>query len=677
MPNDSTELLDGLATFEAGINAGIVFELLGKNQLANALNVTVRGSFAAARPPFYKLTFDADSLALLASALATGPFQGWCFYKPDFGPEGFVASIGGRLFFIVPDPFARTATVTEVTIPGDPNPPNDLQAWLWQSEKWVIVQQGIKNPIFFDGKTSVRSNYATSVPFSTTTTANFTIPAVGTNVVVAFTSVANVVSGDIITVQNRGTYQVLSIAALNVTMVNLTSGPVGGVVASGTTLSWIHIGTQLPPGLMGAYGLGRNWMALPDAKQFVASDLVGGSSGTQAEQYRDAVLQITENLYLAGGGNFTVPGSPGDIRAMIFATTLDVSLGQGPLQVFTPKKVFSCKAPVDRLEWQDVTNPILTESLIGGGGLGQNSTVAANGDTISRSLDGIRSLILGRRDFDTWGNVPISREVDPQLAKDSPDLLRFGSAVVFDNRLLMTCLPVLHSKGVYWRGLIPLNFDPISTLRGKAPSVYDSTLWTGLNVLQLGTGQFANIDRSYAMTLNLETGSVLELWEILKSKTPEMQGREVYDNGRDRITWVLDSPVLFNQTDPRKRMLLRLLGGEIFVDDLQGIVDFMTWYKPEQGCWEPWFAWQECAKVGRNGKPQFRPRIGLGEPSPDPCDESTGRPVREAYNFQWRLVITGHCRLLGARFMACAVPEPVFAPQSCTPICFTETVNFT
>lgn len=654
------ELVDYLFDFSQGVNQGISPLLLPKNQLASAMNVTVRGTLATHRPPYFKrAVIDPDGL--LAAALGDGPFQCACYYKPDSGNESLMLAIAGRLFQLPVS--GNELTVIERTIPGDPNPATDLQAWLWQSENYIIWNNGTEKPVFFDGTTSVRSNYNTPTSFNTTNTSAFNIPQVGSSVVVPVAAVVNLNVGDTVTVPNRGTFIVNDIAGLNVTFVNLTAGPIGLSVANGTTLSWSHLGTQLPPGRMGVYGLGRNWIALPDGKQFVASDLVGGSSGTPALNYRDAVLNITENLYLAGGGNFTVPGSVGDIQAMHFTATLDVSLGQGPLQVWTPTTVFSCKAPVDRLTWQDVTNPILTESLIANGSESHYATVSANGDTITRSIDGIRSLILGRRDFDTWGNTPISLEVDPQLAKDSEDLLRFASAIVFDNRLLMTSLPVLDDHGIYWRALIPLNFDPISSLRGKAPSVYDATFWSGLNIFQLVTGRFGRVERAFPICFNANTGSI-EVYEILKSNTVE-----IYDNGADRIVWTLESPTLFGEQNPR-RQLMELWDGEIYVDHMQGKVDFSVFYKPDQWpCWVPWFAWQECVSLPvPPNNPGFRPRMGLGRPRPGACDSFNGRDLRLGYRFQIKVVVRGSCEFLGGKFKAMTVPEKEYAGQSCTPI---------
>lgn len=671
-PFTPEQLVDGLFSFEAGVNAGIAPLLLPRNTLSSALNTTVRGSFATHRPPYYKIEIEEDGLDLLNDALSEGPFQGSCYFNQDNGDQSLVVQIAGRLFEITPGEITDVATVTEWTISGDPNPSTDLQVWMWQAEKWVIVQNGTKNPIFFDGVTARRSNFTTQVAFSTSTTSVLTIPAVGQQGTVDFTSVADLVVDDIVTIQNRGTFQVLSIAGNTVTYVNLTMTPFGLTVAASTPTdiaSWQHLGTELPPGRMGTYGLGRNWMSLPDGKQFIASDIVGGSSGTVAENYRDAVLNVTENLYLAGGGNFAVPGSIGDIRAMRFTATLDVSLGQGPLQILTPNAIFSCSAPVDRLTWQDVTNPILTQSLISNGGLSQYGTVVANGDLIFRSIDGIRSLILARREFNTWGNVPISEEVEPRMVRDSEDLLGYSSAIVFDNRLLMTTSPVLSDYGVYWRALVPLNFDPLSSLRGKEPSVYDSLEWSGLNIFQLATGLFSNVERAFAFGLNTNDNT-FELYELRKS--PPTTGDTVlepiqfYDNADTRIVWAIASSTIdFGERDPRTRRLKRLINGEFYIDSMSPDtrVDYQAWYKPDQWpCWIPWFRGYVCADAGRN---QYRSRIGLGEPSPTACDQNNNKPQREGYSFQIKFIFEGHCRFLGAKFKSVTVPEPKFAPTCC------------
>lgn len=433
---------------------------------------------------------------------------------------------------------------------------------------------------------------------------------------------------------------------------------------------------QFPAGRMGAYGRGRVWMVLTDGKRFVAGDIVGGSSGTKALDFRDAVLNITENDYLVGGGFFTVPGSVGDIRAMVFTAQLDVSLGQGPLMVFTPTHVFSCNAPVDRLTWQSLTNPILTESAIGNGGLGQDSTFVVNSDTIYRAVDGIRSLILSTQDFNTWVRTPISHEVEKLLNQDNQSLLPWSSGVFFDNRILMTASPISTPQGVYHKALVSINNDLISTLRDKKPPSYDG-VWPGQNSLSVVTGEFSLVERCYQFTFNT-VQSVIELWELLPSSVSDVQNNPnpvvADNNGQDAIEWWFDSSSLFKEVIA-KRTFKRLFNGEIMVDKLVGRVDFQVFWKPDQyPCWTPWFSWSECATQNTGSptdttKPQFRPRMGFGEPPNQPCDTSTNRPLREGYTFQIRVVITGQCEVVGLRLAAVTLPEPVFAPMSCTPIC--------
>ena len=670
------ELIDQLGTLGDGMNAGVAPLLLKRNQMALAVNLTVRGTYAKTRPPFQIKTLTPNGTALIASALAGGPFQGACFYNPDSGSESLIVAIGGRLFqiFVTISP----ATVNEITPPLDPNPPTITQAWLWQAEEWVIWNDGVSNPVFFDGTSSVRSNYSNPIDFGATTTADFIAPAVGGVVSgVVLNSTGGLYIGALLTFKDIGQFKIQQIPAPNtVDLININATP--GVTVPydpgfpvKTVATWQQLGTQLPPGRMGVYGLGRNWICLPDGRSFIASDLVGGSSGTQDESYRNAVLEITENIYLAGGGAFFVPGSIGDITAIRFSETLDSSLGQGPLQVFTHSHIFSCQAPIDRLTWQDVTNPILTQSLISNGALGQNSTINANSDIFFRSPVGLASLILARREFNTWGNVPISREVDSILSGDNQALLQYGSAIIWDNRFLLTCKPSQSSKGVYSKALVVVNFDPISSLRGKEASIYDG-VWTGLNVLQMVTGEFENVPRAFSFCLNLTTNAI-ELYELLKSETPAK------DNGTRDIVMEFQSASIFNFPDgsAQSRELKSLADGELYVDMIPpGVTaNFQAFYRPDQWpCWIPWRSWSECAGTTvSNMKPQFRPRMGLGEPSASVCDPATNRSMRLGYTFQFRLIYS-NCRFLGAKFRATTVPQTMWAPVICTPIC-PPTVN--
>jgi len=822
-------LRDGILSVEKGMNAGLIPQLLERNQTFFSTNCTHRGGFIGNRPSFRKLTLqlpnDVDPTRLL--------FQGAAYYSPDTGDASIRAQLGGRLFQFTPDPNTanKICAVTEWTIGGDANPADLAKAWLWQSEKWMIVQNGSNNPIFWDD-VSARRALSEQVLLGTTN-ADFTVPAINGTVTISLaaayagtvgqnffigsgiyqattpaatdntkiTSLWDVaatphttgtpvkINPNILGVrQNTVTYPLLGYQAAGaltiqvpltaaytgaigalmtfaaawrfqiiakgtgpagantlITIRNLdpiyfssftqnagtkffylgTSYPIttvgtlgediagvapGGTInfildpaytgaanqivyidnaqykiealtpaPPGTTLTIINLSDtegatvasgaellsipELPPGRMGEYGLGRNWLCLPDGLSFMASDIVGGSSGTPDNDFRDAPLRTTENTYLAGGGTFRVPSSGAEITAMRFASTLDVSLGQGPLQVFTKNSVFSCQAPVDRTMWQSLTNPILTQSLIGAGGTSQDSARSVNGDILFRAGDGIRSLILARRDFATWGNVPQSREVESILANDPPELLPFGSEIEFDNRLLITTLPTTGALGTYWSGLIALNFDPISNLNGKSPSIYDG-LWTGLNVLKLITGSFNGIKRAFAFCYNAGN-QVIELWELLPTSE-----QNIFDNDNQPMTWSFETAALFNPPTKNPFDLIELVDGEMYFKDIKGMVFVQVWYRPDYAsCWVDWHSFPMCANNLSSLDKQRRTRIGLPQPDAKLCDPETNRPYRIGNTFQVRVQITGACKFMGAQFKARLSEQTEFAVPICSEVC--------
>lgn len=822
-PFSREELRDSIFGLDLGINSGLAALLLPKNQLSFANNTTFRGSFATDRPPVRNLVPIYPD-PLVQAAVEEGLWQGGAFYQPDFGAPSLFAAISGRLFqFQI---VGTVVTVTERTIPGDPNPPGTTQAWLWQSENYLIWNDGLSLPVFFDGTTSRRSNGPSRV-LNTTDGAGFVAPAVGQNVTIALTAPFTGVIGSVVIIDgtfwrtvfagpgyptnfttlytpsggvvpdgaevvvipsrvgyvtsggyvlgngvhrdpgllvfNIGTsapfqgavgtyvtiggrlYGVLAKSPTGLTLnnnaaitgpasvvpgelievsgstdpnvpvgnispggsfaippngstttTNLTvpfTGPPNSVVwigedqfsittgpdpTPGTSLTITNLNhatgavppsipvytvPELPPGRMGAYGIGRTWMSLVDGQAYIASDIVGGQSGSNEFNGRDAVLKITENEYLFGGGVFRVPGTKGDIRAMIFAATLDTSLGQGPLQIYTPTHVFSCNAPVDRLEWQDLTNPIQTITAIGNGALGQNSTIAVNSDTQFRSIDGWRSLLLARREFrDSSGNTPISNEVVRILAFDKGDditpLLAYGSAMVFDNRVLFTAAPVASSQGVFFRATVAMNLDTVTTLQEKFPPIYDG-LWTGVNVLQYITGIFSGAQRGFAFSYDASLEKI-ELYEFLPT------GTNHFDNGNMPIVWTGESPVLFRKKGPDEYMTL--LDGQMHIDEAVGTINFKLEYKPDQyPCWIPWHDWAICIEQGEGTNPGYRAEMGFGEPSVSNCNPQTNTPFRDFYTCQLKWTVTGHCRLLRIDVRGCTSPLPVFA----TPICGT------
>lgn len=416
---------------------------------------------------------------------------------------------------------------------------------------------------------------------------------------------------------------------------------------------------EIPACRMGAYGQGQNWFSSVDGLSFGMSDLVGSSSGSQAYNYRDAVLK-TSDLEITGF--FHLPSAGEIITSMTFTAVLDRSLGQGPLQIGLMSGMFSCRAPFTLIDFQGTTltdaiaNPILPKSLIGFGPIAQNSTILANSDTIFRQSEGVGSFIEARRQFsDVGGNTPISREMTRIIDRDIKSLLSYSSAIVFDNRLRMTCAPQVSAQGVFHIGELVLNYDLLSSLRGKAQPVWDG-FWSGLNTLQYVQGLFGPVSRAFAFTFNL-TDSQIELYELLPT------GTEHFDNGDVRIIWVVETPVLFNALVKNLTDLARLMDGEIYLSDINGRVDVTVKYRPVfHPCWIDWHTFQVCSDMSAsNGKEQVVYPLGLGEPTARNCDEINNRPFREAVGFQLRFEFTGHCKLWGVKALGEPIPTPDFA----------------
>jgi hypothetical protein len=245
-----------------------------------------------------------------------------------------------------------------------------------------------------------------------------------------------------------------------------------------------------------AYGMGRLWVA--DGSEYLAGDIVGGATG---------VLKFTENTYLSEGGRFSIPLQSGQITSMQFTAAPNTALGQGELLVATPDSVFSCQVPTDRTIWKDLTYPTQTILLITNGSQSQESMTVVNSDVFVRSKDGIRSIIQAVRNFRELGNVPVSREMERILPFDSDRLQKYTSAIVFDNRFLMTAAPRPLTNGCYFENIVALDFDLISSMGERSPAAYDG-VWSGLNALRLIKGRFSGVDRAFAFARSKTNGYV-------------------------------------------------------------------------------------------------------------------------------------------------------------------------
>lgn len=405
---------------------------------------------------------------------------------------------------------------------------------------------------------------------------------------------------------------------------------------------------MLPVGEAMDYYMGRVWVA--QGREYVAGDIVGGPTGTAPERFRDAVLHMTENNWLLGGGKFTVPTVAGDIRALAHTANLDTALGEGQLFVFTRNTIYSVNVPTTRSEWAQLTQPLQRVAQQRYGAVSERSIVPVNGDLFYQAYDGVRSLMLAIRYYNQWGQTPISRNVNRILQFNDRALLRYISGIEFDNRLLMTSLPKETPLGVASQAVMPLDFDLITSLNERIPPVWEGH-WEGIDILQLVEGDWGGLQRAFAFAVSRQTGR-MQIWEI--------GSQQLWDNTDDRVTMLIEFP---GHHWNNVMQLKQLDNGELWIDKLYGTVNFEIDYRPDQyPCWIPWYKWSECsARTTCEDviNPVCYPEQGYRDYCEDnkitivlpkaPADVCTGnqRPSDWGYSFQVRLRVKGYCRVRG------------------------------
>jgi hypothetical protein len=398
------------------------------------------------------------------------------------------------------------------------------------------------------------------------------------------------------------------------------------------------------------YYMGRVWLAR--GREYVAGDMVGGMSGTAAYNFRDSILHMVENTYTSGGGAFIVPSNAGNIRALNHPSNINTDLGEGQLLPFTRKVIYSVNVVPLRSEWINLKEPIQRVALQNFGTTSDRSVISINGDLYYQSIDGVRSFKQAIRDFEAPGNTPISEEVLRAVRANDRSLLRFGTGVEFDNRLLQSCLPFQSPYGVAHSGILPLNFELINSLSERLPPAWEG-IWEGLNIFQLFSGDFGGRQRTFGVVHNTRTNN-LELWE-LDPQFMEDEGPE----GENRITWSFETPS-FTWGDPFALKRLETL--ELWVDQLRGKVEFKVEYRPDAfPCWIYWHYWTECS-ARDNCETETAPpvcdypiqeycpsyKIPMVLPkAPAQCNESNSRPSDIGFSFQLRISIKGNCRVRG------------------------------
>lgn len=407
---------------------------------------------------------------------------------------------------------------------------------------------------------------------------------------------------------------------------------------------------QVPIGRQMAYGNGRLWVA-QGGFNLVAGDIRTDNVGSE--------LLFSETQYLTGGGALYFEGG---INGLGFIPTTGGG-DTGALVVLGKESSSTVRADItNRDQWQFIPG-FVSPAFRSIGVCGQESIVAVNQDLFWRDQFGdVRSLRNAASSEAGPGNAPLSREVSRVVDFESDKYLEYSSSILSDNRLLFTGNPfLLGNGGVGYKSITSLDFANISTMQGRTAPAYDG-IWTGLDFVQLLCGKFRGKQRDFVVAYHSD--GIYRLWEMTdkRSDITEIEGVETESQ---IVSYVEYGRKSFG--DPRIRK--RLERFDVYLADVDGPVAIDVYWRADND--EKWQKWDEtaatvCAKtsdaatstphVWKLLKPQQRPQLKTYT-IPTRYNAITGFQQHVGFEFQFKVVITGKCRIYRAMAHAEYIPQ--------------------
>ncbi|MEO7099110.1 MAG: hypothetical protein ABI162_07090 [Luteolibacter sp.] len=646
---DPTRVVDGFASLEGGMDSARVPSLISPIHAHLLVNHTVRGGHLHTRPTLEQM----DGIGLKGDWTNNGRFNGAFVYWDPAGiaPTKIVIAVGRTINTVDPVNHVESVLATGRA---------DAYTWFCQAENYLIMQNGLDEPLIYDG-----NDVFTATEFDP----QFPIP-VGTimsfgqgRLFVASKDRRNITAGDLIYGGSTQRAVILTMTVASDTLIT-TDGDHGLGIGETVTIT----GSTSVPDINGTYLVTD--VPSPQSLRIGVALTSAGSGGYTLKALPGAasdLLRFSETTYLAEGGSFRLPFFMGQITGMVFPPVEDTATGQGDLLVAGDFGMASFQVSADRLTWKLI--PFQRVVFREFGATSPTSFVTVNGDFFFRSNFGIRNYRNSRLAFYAHGYQPLSGELNDILDKEDPKLLDKVSAIQFDNRYLMTCLPAKDNppSWPYYQGVVSLDFNAVSVNFGKTNSAYDG-LWTGPKFLQLLSGRFNGEQRAFAITqgpyLTYSVALRLGIWEIKKDQGPDVSWK--YDDRPEfgpttrtahPIQSVFESRG-FNFSAPLN--LKELLRGEIWFADVLDTVTVAMFFRSDQNpIWTPWVGLtmtaDTCVYSGPHICPPlpvvhskfggYFPAINLPTPT-QVADLQISRPVNFGHEFEVRIETTGSARLV-------------------------------
>src|SRR5438477_1440850 len=377
-------------------------------------------------------------------------------------------------------------------------------------------------------------------------------------------------------------------------------------------------------------------------KNIAFGDLIGSHN---LPDPADSVILFTERNFLAEGFDAAIPFQNGPITGMSFFPQLDTSTGNGQLLVFSRNAASSFFLSLPREVWK--TSQFQIFALMSTGCSGSRLASIVNEDLWIRSDDGERTFRQARSEQSGWAHVPLSTNVKQFIKTDTPGLLKYGSSIVFDNRLILTCSPTWNQGRPTHAGMLVVDFDVLSSFGQRYKPAWDGhwTMPAGITVTQLFTGTFDGVTRAFAF--GLDANNQNQLYELSQDDADDFDGQ--------KIPWKLEMRSFdftkSQQSSPFTE--IDLYGADVWIREVIGVGNTMqAFYRPDNyPDWVPWNEFPPLNAIGDAGalslggiptlRAGFAPRQTLDKPKMD-VDPSTKRKLTRGFEFQVKLEGTGH-----------------------------------
>ena len=657
---DSTLLLEGQRDFSGGMDSSKSPNLIGGNAVSRAVNVTFRGGTPTTRPGFQQLILAnaVEEANLGLDFFVNGLFQGAFYYqdrRAGYNPSLFCVMSGHvikidlgtyevqRLFPVVEAPdiisgsqyiIKSIGSTTWTTYGAVTNnigvtfisnttggagsgtaystgPMNIYDdCYFVQAENFLIIQDGTSTPRIWDG-----DNLWLSSKGPANSTGKIAQIPIGTTMAYGqgrlFVTNTDRTSGTAGDLAYGGSTDQVAITS--------GAGAAGAATYVITTATWPTLTTFVAGDLItisghsSSNGSNGTWVikSVTTAPYTITIDLANPSSASTATSGTGGfvtkanagaasdLLRFTETTYLDEGGSLQVPSFLGKVTGLIFMPVQDIGTGQGDLLVFCETGVVSLAVSVPRSQWKN-TAGFQRIALASIGSTGQESLTSANGDIFFRSFDGLRTYRNARAEFNTFGRVPLSAEMNSVLDFDTKSMLKNCSSIVFDNRFLFTASPEITFTGVSnsaltkrpitFSTIVALDFTTLASIGAQRASCYDG-MWRGLDVTKLVTGVVDGKPRAFAFCVDYNVNATNTIWEI----TTDTYIDQPVNSAPVPIKSILETRS-FQLGSPSE--VKKLIRADLWLGSLRGNTEFSVYWRPDEyPCFRDWHTFSRCATV--------------------------------------------------------------------------------